>query len=259
MDLGLRGKTALVSAGSKGIGLAIAKELAQEGCNVSICSRHQENLDAALPQISGNARGYVCDVSKEADLRKWVEASERELGPPTICIVNTGGPPAGKLDEMTDLQWQLGVESTLMNAVRLPRLVHGAMVEAGWGRVVHVTSLVAKEPEPILPISSTLRAGLMALVRLEAQNVARHGITVNAVLPGHTLTDRQRHLAALVAAEKGVSPEEALRERGEKVPVGRLADPTEIAAAAVFLCSQRASYITGVNLLVDGGLVKSFG
>jgi 3-oxoacyl-[acyl-carrier protein] reductase len=155
---------------------------------------------------------------------------------------------------MTDEQWQLGFETTLMNVVRMVRHVTPGMKERHWGRIIHVTSVVAKQPDEILPISTTLRSGLRALTRMQSTELAPHGITVNSVLPGHTLTDRQTHLAEVRAAKSGRTPAEELEIQGGKVPVGRLGRPDEIAAAAAFLCSERASYISGVNLLVDGGI-----
>lgn len=258
MELGISGKVAMVAAASKGIGLAVAKELAKEGCRVSICARHEGALGEACEAIGG-ARGYVCDVSQSADLERWYESTRAEMGAPDIVVTNTGGPPAGPLSEMTDDQWRAGFDSTLMNVVRLNRLAQPALIERGWGRFVHLTSLVAKEPSPMLPISSTLRAGLMALTRLQATELAPHGITVNCVLPGHTLTDRQLHLAAIRAERQEISQEEALSRQAEETPVKRLGMPEEIAAAVAFLCSERASFLTGTNLLVDGGIVKGLG
>ncbi|HEY0865733.1 MAG TPA: SDR family oxidoreductase [Fimbriimonas sp.] len=256
MELGIEGKVAMVAAASKGIGLAIAKELAQEGCRVSICARSEETLEAAAAEIGEETRSYVVDVANAEDLAWWVEQTHEDLGLVDILVTNTGGPPAGKVDEMTDAQWQTGFDSTLMNVVRLVRLVQGDMRDRGWGRIVHLTSLVAREPSMTLPISSTLRSGLMALTRIQATELAPFGVTVNGVLPGHTLTDRQRHLASLRAEREALSLEEALEKQAEAVPARRIADPSEIAAAVAFLCSERASYITGESLLVDGGLTK---
>jgi 3-oxoacyl-[acyl-carrier protein] reductase len=258
MDLGISGKVVMVAAASKGIGLAVAKELAQEGCRVSICARHEEALGAACEAI-GSARGHLCDVSKAEDLKRWYEATRSELGTPEIVVTNTGGPPAGPLADLSDAQWQAGFESTVMNVVRLVRLAAPAMRERGWGRFVHLTSLVAKEPSPMLPISSALRAGLMALTRLQSAELAPFGITVNSVLPGHTLTDRQLHLAQLRSEKLGITVDEALAKQADETPVKRLGVPEEIAAAVAFLCSSRASFLTGTSVLVDGGIVKGLG
>ncbi len=256
MELGLSGKVAMVAAASKGIGLAIAELLSEEGCVVSICGRTEDTLAAAVEAIPGDPRSYVVDVSNPDDLKWWVEQTRADLGDPQILVTNTGGPPAGMLTEMTDEQWDQGFESTLMNVIRLVRLVTPDMTATGWGRIVHITSLVAREPSPVLPISSTLRAGLVALTRLQAKELGPAGITVNAVLPGHTLTDRQRHLADLRATREGITQEEALVKQAAEIPIGRLAQPNEIAAAVAFLCSERAGYVTGESLLVDGGLTR---
>lgn len=258
MDFGIRDKVAMVAAASKGIGLAIAKTLAAEGCRVSICARNEEVLEEAAHSIEGDIRSYVVDVSDPEDLAWWVEQTQQDLGPVSILVTNTGGPPAGALSSLTDEQWQTGVDGTLMNIVRLTRLVQEDMKSGQWGRIVHITSYVAKEPSPILPISSTLRAGIMALTRLQATELGPEGITVNGVLPGSTMTDRQTHLAKVRAEKEGITEEEALTKGAAEVPLKRFAQPEEIANAVVFLCSQPASYITGTSLLVDGGLVKGF-
>src|SRR5436190_412711 len=163
MEFGLHGKVAMVAAASKGIGLATARALADEGCSISICARNEEQLEFASNLIGEDTRTYVVDVSNPEDLQWWHEQTRGDLGPVDILVTNTGGPPAGSVWDMTDDQWQGGVDSTLMNIVRLVRLVRQEMQDRGWGRIVHVTSYVAKEPSLILPISSTLRAGIMAL------------------------------------------------------------------------------------------------
>ena len=256
MDIGLNGKVALVAAGSKGIGFATAKMLAEEGCKVSICGRHQDSLEAAANQIGNGAIGIVCDVTSGEAIDRWVQESRNKLGPIDIMVTNTGGPPAGSWQTISDEQWQSGFDSTLMNVVRMVRAVSPEMKERGWGRIVHNTSLVAKEPNALLPISSTLRAGLMALTRLQALELAPFGITVNGVLPGHTLTDRQLHLAEIRAERDGMTAQEALTLQASEVPMKRLGKPEEIAAAIVFFCSQPAAYTTGTSLLVDGGMTK---
>ncbi len=256
MDLGLTGKVAMVAAASKGIGLATARLLAAEGCLVSICARDEERLEAAAALIGEETRSYVVDVALAEDLEWWVSQTREDLGEPSILVTNTGGPKAGPLGELTDADWQGGVDGTLMSVVRLARLVMPSMAAAGWGRVVHVSSLVAREPSPLLPISSTLRAGLIALTKLQALEVAASGATVNAVLPGHTRTDRQTHLAEVRAAREGTTVDAALAATEASIPTGRFAEPEEVAAAVAFLCGVPASSITGQSLLVDGGSVR---
>lgn len=258
MDLGIKGKVAMVAAGSKGIGLAIAKALGAEGCKLSICSRSRANLTDALGGVPG-AKGYVCDVAVATDVERWVAETVRDLGEPEILVTNTGGPPAGAIGAMTDAQWAAGFDSTLMNVVRLVRLVAPGMKDRGWGRIVHITSFVAKEPSALLPISSTLRAGLMATTRLQALECAPHGVTVNAVLPGHTLTDRQLHLAKVKSETLGITPEEALKRQEQEIPMRRMGKPEEIGSVVAFLCSQPAAYVTGVSMLVDGGVASGLG
>ena len=256
MDLGLKGKVAMVAAASRGIGLATAKLLAAEGCHVSICARGEDALEAAAAEIGEETRSYVVDVALAEDLEWWVQQTREDLGEPQILITNTGGPKAGPLDGLADEEWQAGFDGTLMNVVRLARLVLPGMAEAGWGRVVHVSSLVAREPSLLLPLSSTLRTGLVALTKLQALEVAAKGVTVNAVLPGHTRTDRQTHLAEVRAEREGITVEEALAASQATIPVGRFAEPEEIAAAIAFLCGVPAASITGQSLLVDGGTVR---
>lgn len=257
MDFGIEGKVAMVAAASKGIGLAVAQELAAEGCSVSICARSESGIEAALKSLPEGTLGFVADVTSPNDLGRWVARTRSELGDIDILVTNTGGPPAGPVSDMTDEQWQAGFDSTLMNVVRLTRLVKDSMAERGWGRIVHITSLVAKEPSANLPISSTLRAGLMALTKLQALDLAPSGVTVNAVLPGHTDTDRQQHLIEIRAERDKVSVEEAKKRQIASLPMARFARPDEIAAAVAFLCSDRASYLTGISLLVDGGATRA--
>lgn len=259
MEFGLNGKVAMVAAASKGIGFAIAQELVAEGCRVSICARDIQALNEAVSRLGASAVGIACDVSKKQELQDWLDFTREKLGQPDILVTNTGGPPAGLAGEMSDDQWQTGFENTLLNVVRLVRMVSPGMREKGWGRIVHITSLVAKEASDLLPISSTLRSGLMSLTKLQARELAAFGITVNSVLPGHTLTDRQRHLAGVRASREGIDVEEAMRLQEESLPMKRFADPSEVAAAVAFLCSSRASYVSGVSLLVDGGTTLSAG
>lgn len=247
----------MVAAASKGIGKAIAKALVDEGCRLSICARNEETLEAAAAELGEEVRSYVVDVTSAEDLAWWVEQTKADLGAPEIVVTNTGGPPAGAWDGLTDEQWEAGVQSTLMNIVRLSRLVVPEMEAAGWGRLVHLTSLVAIEPSDLLPISSTLRSGLIALTKLQGQSLAAKGITVNGVLPGHTMTDRQIHLVEARAAKEGLSFDEAMRRQTESMPAKRLGQPEEIAAVVAFLCSQQASFVNGTSVLVDGGFTKS--
>ncbi len=259
MDLGIRGKVAMVAAGSKGLGRAAALALAAEGCAVSICGRGAEALAATRAELE--ALGVATftasvDVAKAEDLQRWHAESVAALGPVDILITNTGGPKAATFDNLSDEDWAAGVDSTLMNVVRMTRLVLPGMRARKWGRIIHITSLVAKQPYPLLTISSTLRAGLSGLTRTLALESAKDGITVNALLPGHIMTDRQLHLAEVKAKAEGITVEQHFTRQAAAIPAARIGDPAEVGAVIAFLCGGPASYVTGQSLLVDGGLVQ---
>jgi 3-oxoacyl-[acyl-carrier protein] reductase len=259
MDLGIRGKVAMVAAGSKGLGRAAAMALAAEGCAVSICGRGAEALAstrAELDALGVPAFSVSADVSKAEDLLRWHAETVAALGPVDILVTNTGGPKAATFDHLSDEDWAAGVDTTLMNVVRMTRLVLPGMRARRWGRIVHITSLVAKQPYPLLTISSTLRAGLSGLTRTLALETARDGITVNALLPGHVMTDRQLHLAEVKSRAEGITVEQHFTRQAAAIPAGRIGQPEEVGAVIAFLCSGQASYVTGQSLLVDGGLVQ---
>lgn len=260
MDLGIKNRVAMVAAGSKGLGRAAAMSLAREGSLISICGRNAESLQSTRKELEAlgvQVLAIPCDVSRLEDLQKWHQETVDGLGPVDILVTNTGGPKAAVFQELSDADWAAGVESTLMNVVRLCRMVLPGMRDSGWGRIVHLTSLVAKQPTPILTISSTLRAGISGLTKTLAQENARHGITVNALLPGHIMTDRQVHLGELKAKAEGVSLEDYFAQTAMSIPARRIGRPEEVGDAIAFLCSERASYLTGVSLQVDGGIIQS--
>ncbi|HEU4522773.1 MAG TPA: SDR family oxidoreductase [Thermoanaerobaculia bacterium] len=260
VDLGIKGRVAMVAAASKGLGRAVAESLAREGCRLSICSRSTDNLDDARHTIEdggGEVLAVSCDVSDASDLERWVDATTATFGQVDILVTNTGGPPAARFMQLSEEQWRSGIDSTLMNVVRLCRLVIPDMQTRKWGRIVHITSLVAKQPAELLTISSTLRAGLSALTKTLSDQVARDNILVNAILPGNIQTDRQVHLNEIRSKEMGITVAEYAARVAESIPMGRLGRPEEIGDAVTFLCSDRASYITGVSLQVDGGIIRS--
>lgn len=259
MDLGLKGKVAMVAAATRGIGLAAARALAAEGAKVSVCGLDEGRVAAAAKALGAPHKAYRCDLSSAAEIEAWHRATVRDLGPPSILVTNTGGPPAGAIGSLTDAQWQKGFENTLLNVVRLTALASPAMKAAKWGRIVHITSLVAKDPEPLLPISSTLRAGLMAMTKLQAKELAPFGVTVNGLLPGHTETDRQTHLLEVRAQKNGTTAAQEKARSVAHIPAGRMASAAEMGDVVAFLCSERAAYLSGQSIVVDGALSGGLG
>jgi 3-oxoacyl-[acyl-carrier protein] reductase len=247
MDLGLDGKVALVTGASQGIGFGIARELAQEGARVAISSRTKEKCEPAAAEIG--ARPYVHDTLDLDAAPALVQAVEADLGPIDILVTNTGGPPGGDPLEFTREQWEAAHRELVVAAIEMIQLVVPGMRERGFGRILSISSSAAKEPIPSLLLSSAHRPGLLGAFKVLAKKLAADGITLNTILPGRIATDRISHLHGSIEKAQEIAREE--------IPVGRLGEPEELAAAAAFLCSERASYITGIYLLVDGGLTSS--
>ena len=249
MDPGLRGRVALVTGASKGVGRAIAAELAAEGARVAIASRSRERIDAAAAAIG--ATGFVHDSGDlDAAPRLLEDVQGRLGGPVEVLVTNTGGPPADP-DALgfPREQWEAAYRDLVLAPLALVERVVPAMRERGWGRVVNVVSTAAREPLDDLMLSNAHRAGMLTAFKTIARQVAADGVTLNSVLPGRIATDRVFRLA---------SSREEVEERARlEVPAGRLGTVEEMAAAAAFLCSARASYITGETLTVDGGLTRS--
>jgi 3-oxoacyl-[acyl-carrier protein] reductase len=244
MELGLNGRVALVTGASKGLGFGIARALRDEGAAVAISSRSPDRVERAASELG--ARGFVHDASDVDDAPKLVSRVEEELGPIDILIANSGGPPASPdALSFTPEQWRMAYELLLLGAVSVIQAVLPGMQERGWGRIVSVSSSVVREPSPVLVLSSAHRAGLLAALKTISRQVAGDGVTLNALLPGVIATDR--------AKELGADTPDRLRQ----IPAGRLGTVPEFAAAAAFLCSEPAGYITGTTLRVDGGASRS--
>ena len=247
MDLGLENRVALVTGGSRGIGLGIARELAAEGARVAISSRTRETVEAAAAEIG--ATPFVHDTLDLDAAPALVDRVEQELGPVEVLVNNTGGPPGGDPLAFTREQWESAHRELVIAPMELIRRVVPGMREGGFGRILSVSSSAAREPIPTLMLSNSHRPGLLGGFRTLARQLAADGVTFNTILPGRIATDRIMHLYG--------SLDEAQAVAREEVPAARLGTAEEIAAAAAFLCSARASYITGVWLLVDGGLTRS--
>lgn len=261
MDFGLEGKVALVAAASRGLGKAAARELSREGADVVIAARGKPTLEATAQEIHEETGGHVlpvqADVAVKGDIETLVEAAKSEFGQVDILVNNAGGPKPGTFTEMSDEDWLGAINLNLMSTIRLTRLALPGMRERRWGRIINITSFSVKQPIPDIILSNTARAGVAAMAKTLAGQVANEGITVNNVCPGYILTDRVRNLAASTAQEEGVEKEEILTDWESRIPAGRLGKPEELAALITFLASKRASYITGTTIQADGGLVKS--
>ncbi len=260
MDLGLTGKVALVTAASKGLGKGIALHLAQEGAEVVINSRSEEALRAAAREIaaaSGREPLAVAgSVGDATTAERLVSAAVERFGRLDILVNNAGGPPPGQFDDLNDEQWQAAVDLLLLSTVRLTRAALPRMRERGWGRIINSTSVSVKQPITGLLLSNAVRTAVIGLAKTLAQEVARDGITVNNLLPGSIYTGRIEQLNEATARRTGKPVEEVRRAAEDDIPVGRYGRVEEYAAAAAFLASEQASYITGVSLLVDGGVYR---
>lgn len=260
MDLGLTGKVALVAAASKGLGRAVAEELAAEGTHLVLCARTDETLQqtcAAIREATGvRVLGVAADVANAADVAHLVQAAWAEFGRLDILVTNAGGPPAGTFEQHDAAAWEAATRLLLTSVVELTRAVLPGMKAQGWGRILNITSIAVKQPVGGLLLSNSLRAAVTGMARTLANEVAANGITVNNILPGYTRTERVEHLASAAAAREHISEAEATTRWTNEIPMRRLGEPREFAALAAFLCSARASYITGTSTAVDGGWLK---
>ncbi|MBV9928424.1 MAG: SDR family oxidoreductase [Acidobacteria bacterium] len=261
MDLGLRGKVALVAAASRGLGRAVAEELAAEGASLVLCARGAESLSKTCEEIgraSGvEVLGVAGDVSLAEDVSRVVGAALERFGRVDILVTNAGGPPAGTFDTLSPQDWEAATRLTLTSVLNLTRAVLPGMRERRWGRILNVTSIAVKQPVENLMLSNSLRAAVTGFARTLAGEVAADGVTVNNLLPGYTRTERVDELARSAAAREGVGEAEARSRWESQIPMRRLGEPREFAALAAFLASERASYITGTSVTVDGGWVRS--
>jgi len=260
MDLGLKGKAAIVAAASKGLGRAVAQELAQEGARVAICSRDAAQLERAAAEIRKSTGAEVLanalDVTDYTAVQKFVAETESRFGRVDICVTNAGGPPSKKFADISIAEWRAAVDLTLMSAVYFAKEVLPRMQKNRWGRLITITSVSVKQPIDGLLLSNSIRAAVTGLARTLANEYGPHGITVNNICPGYTRTERLDELAAKLSAAEGVAPEKIFERWSVQTPLGRVASPQEFAAAVAFLASERASYLNGVTLAVDGGWVK---
>jgi 3-oxoacyl-[acyl-carrier protein] reductase len=261
MDLGIRGKVALVTAASRGLGRATAEELAAEGAAVVMCARGKEALASAAQAIRNATSAEIldvqADVSNAEDIKRLIESAMNRFNQIDILVTNAGGPPSGPFESLGPEKWNDAIRLTLLSAVNLCRAVVPGMRQRKWGRIINVTSITVKQPVDGLMLSNSLRAGVTGFARTLANEVARDGITVNNILPGYTRTERVESLARAAAERDGTPVEESLKKWENEIPMGRIGEPREFAALAAFLASERASFITGTSITVDGGWTRS--
>ena len=257
MKLGLEGKRAVVLGASKGIGRAIAGALAEEGCRVVLASRSRESAEKAAQSIGRGARGYACDTGQLDQVDALFEQASRDLGDIDIVLLNSGGPPAGPARGVSSETWQRWFNAMFVGLVRMADHALPGMIERRWGRIVNVISSGVIQPIPNLGISNTIRPALVGWAKSVSNEVAAHGVTVNSIAPGRIETERLGELDAANAKRQGRSVEEVARESKARIPMGRYGTVDEFAAAAVFLMSDAASYITGSIIRVDGGQISS--
>ncbi len=260
MDLGIKGKVALVTASSKGIGRAVAEGLVAEGCIVTICSRNKEDLLKTAAEVKKKygiePSWCVCDLNKLSDIENTVSSVTGQFGKIDILVNNCGGPESGNFQDLTDLKWQAAFDQVLLSTVRLCNLIVPDMIIKEWGRIINITSVAVKQPIDNLMLSNSLRNGVIGFAKSLSNEIAKFNVTVNNIAPGYTLTNRIYDLAVQRSKHEQISHEDVLIDMAKEIPVNRLASPEEIASAVVFLASKNASYITGNTFQVDGGLNK---
>lgn len=261
MDLGLRDRVALVAAASRGLGRAVAHELAAEGAKLAICARDAGAIEAAGREIAtatgADVLARAADVSRAEDIAALVDATLERFGRVDVLVTNGGGPPSGRFDTFDAATWRAAAELTLFAPMEFARRVLPGMRERRWGRILNITSMTVKQPADNLMLSNSLRAAVTGWARTLANEEASNGITVNNLMPGYTLTDRVRELSRAIATRESVTPEQAIARWEREIPMGRLGTPREFAALAAFLASMRASYITGTSIPVDGGWIRA--
>jgi 3-oxoacyl-[acyl-carrier protein] reductase len=260
LDLGLKDRNVIVAASSDGIARAAAEKFAAEGANVAMCSRDQAKLNAAAAQIRERSQvrvlAEVLDVTDELAVETFVKHVTQEFGGVDVCVINAGGPPPRMFLATTTAEWHRAVELNFMSVIHFARSVLPGMQKNHWGRLVTITSMTVRQPVSDLIYSNAVRAGVLGLVKSLANEFGKDGITVNNVGPGYTATERLKQLIAKRSQDLGITPAAFEARLGVEAPLQRIGQPDEVADAIVWLASERASFITGQTLLVDGGWFK---
>lgn len=261
MDLGLKDRSVIVLAASRGLGRAVATEFAREGAKVTIASRDADRLGQAAEAIAAETGGTViaqpCDVTSHLDMEMLFDRAVREHGDVDVLVNNSGGPKAGTFETLSDEDWHAAHELTLISFMRAIRMALPLMRERGGGRVVNMTSLTVRQPMPNLLLSNVYRAGVAGMTKSLSTEFAAENILLNTVGPGFISTDRTKELMEYRAETQGITIEEATKAITDSIPMGRMGDPAELARAVVWLGSFANTYLTGQVVIVDGGMVKS--
>jgi 3-oxoacyl-[acyl-carrier protein] reductase len=260
MQTGLQGRSVIVAASSQGMGRATANAFAAEGAKVAMCARNEKTLRAAADEIRAKHKAevyaQVLDVTDAQGVHVFVSAVAERYGGVDVCVANAGGPPAKNFLSITMEEWRKAIEVNFLSVVHLAREVIPHMQKKRWGRFITITSTSVRQPIPDLVLSNSVRPSVVGLVKSLAQEFGKDGILINNVAPGYTATERLSELSSVRALAAGVSEEEIRNRWAADVPLRRLGRPEEIADAIVWLASERASYITGQTILVDGGIYK---
>jgi len=262
MDLGLKDRVAIVAASSKGLGKAVALGLAKEGAKLALCARTEVDLHAAAEEIRRETGVAVLtralDVTVHDEVRAFVAETVQRFGRVDICIANAGGPPSKSFAETTVADWEGATDLNLMSTVYLAKETLPLMQERRWGRFIAITSVTVKQPIEGLILSNAVRSGVSGLIKTLSNEYGQYNILINNVCPGYTATARLLDLSATLAKKQGVTPQEIESRWAKQAPLGRVGQPEEFANVVVFLASERASYVTGVSIAVDGGTVKGY-
>ncbi|MGQ4914166.1 MAG: SDR family oxidoreductase [Candidatus Asgardarchaeia archaeon] len=260
MNFGLKGKVAVVAASSKGLGKAVAFEFAKEGMNIVICARTEETLKRTAEEIrnatGANVEYVVADVKNADDIKKVVKTAIDKFGTVHVLVNNAGGPPAGYFMDFKDDDWYDAFTLNFMSAVRFIREVLPYMQKQRWGRIINITSISVKQPIDNLILSNSIRLAIIGMAKTLSNQVGEYNITINNVCPGITLTDRVRNLAEITAKQKKISVDNVFEQWAKEIPMRRIGQPSDLAALITFLASERASFITGTTIQVDGGQIK---
>ena len=264
MNLNLKNKNAIVCASSQGLGKAAAMDLAMEGVNLAICSRDQKKIDIAKKEILMKTDQNIKILSLEVNLDSPEEINafykevESNLGSVDILVNNTGGPPPSSFDQISDEDWLNAFNSTMMSSVRLSRAVIPHMKENNWGRIINISSVSVKTPVNGLFLSNSLRMGVLGWAKALADELAVYGVTVNTVCPGYTRTERVEAILESQSSSSGLSKEEIEKTIASNIPMKRVGEPEDLAGLITFLASEKANYMTGLAVQVDGGSARTF-